>query len=66
MQVEIAKVDLPHERLHGLQTVADRLSVSVWTIRKWVQEGKVATVRLGKRRLMTETEVQRLIANGLG
>ncbi|HSE17602.1 MAG TPA: excisionase family DNA-binding protein [Pyrinomonadaceae bacterium] len=55
MQVEIAKSNLPPERFDGLQTVAHRLDVSVWTIRKWVQEGKIASVRLGKRRLITET-----------
>jgi excisionase family DNA binding protein len=53
------------ERLAGLHSVADRLSVSVWTVRKWVQLGKIASVKLGKRRLIAESEVDRIIARGL-
>lgn len=59
------KSSLSSERLSGLQDVADRLGVSVWTIRRWVQIGKVSSVRLGRRRLISETEIQRLIADGL-
>jgi excisionase family DNA binding protein len=54
-----------NERLHSLNTVADRLSVSIWTIRKWVQDGKLASLRLGARRLVKESEVQRAITEGL-
>jgi excisionase family DNA binding protein len=53
------------DRLAGLQSVADRLSVSVWTVRKWVQLGKLSSVKLGKRRLIAESEVQRIMMEGL-
>lgn len=53
------------ERLHSLARVAERLDVSVWTVRKWCQEGRLASVTLGARRLVAESEIQRVIAEGL-
>ncbi len=55
----------PQEKLVGLYSVADRFSVSVWTVRKWVQLGKLSSVKLGKRRLIAESEIERIIAEGL-
>ena len=60
-----AKAKYEGERLHSLDIVADRLSVSLWTVRKWVQTGRLASVRLGARRLVTESEIQRAIVEGL-
>jgi len=54
-----------HETLHGLDRVAKRLDVSVWTVRRWVQTGQLASVRLGARRLIRESEIERVIAEGL-
>lgn len=54
-----------YEELHGLTSVANRLSVSVWAIRKWVQTGQLASIRLGGRRLISESEIQRAIVEGL-
>ena len=53
------------EKLHSLSVVAERLSVSIWTIRKWVQTGQLASVRLGARRLISESEMQRAMNEGL-
>ncbi len=53
------------EDLHGLDKVAQRFDVSIWTIRKWCQEGRLASITLGARRLIAESEVKRAIAEGL-
>lgn len=48
-------------RLLGLDEAAEMLSLSVWTIRGWVQQGKVTTHKLGGRRLIPISEIERLI-----
>ena len=53
------------EQLIDLQSTARRLAVSIWTIRRWVQTGQLASLKLGARRLVTESEIQRAIAQGL-
>src|SRR5262249_54314985 len=50
------------ERLLPLNEAAMRLGVSIWTLRFWIQQGKVARHKLEGRRRMAESEVQRLIA----
>lgn len=60
-----AKTGQPKDELHGLDKVAERFDVSIWTIRKWCQEGRLSSIRLGARRLIRESEVQRVIAEGL-
>jgi excisionase family DNA binding protein len=57
--------DRSKDRLAGLDAVAERLSVSVWTVRKWCQLGKVSSVKLGKRRLIAESEIERIMSQGL-
>jgi excisionase family DNA binding protein len=52
-------------QLNDLETTARRLAVSIWTVRRWCQTGRLASVKLGTRRLITETEIQRAIAEGL-
>jgi excisionase family DNA binding protein len=53
------------DRLSGLSAVAERLDVSVWTVRRWVQTGRLRSLKLGARRLITESEIQRAMAEGL-
>jgi excisionase family DNA binding protein len=48
-------------RLLNIPEVARRWSVSEWTVRKWIQLGKVGSNKLGGRRLVPESEVERLI-----
>ncbi len=54
---------LEDDQLLGLETVAGLLGLSVWTIRKWVCEGKIKSVKLGSRRLIKMVEVRRLISD---
>jgi excisionase family DNA binding protein len=57
--------DFEKEELHGLDKVAQRLDVSIWTIRKWCVERRIASIRLGTRRLIRESEIQRVMKEGL-
>jgi excisionase family DNA binding protein len=55
----------PEDHLNDLETTARRLAVSIWTVRRWVQTGQLTSVKLGARRLITESEIQRAITEGL-
>ena len=54
------------QRLLGLTEAARMLSVSVHTLRRLVTRGEVATVNVGTRRLISESEVERIIQRGVG
>lgn len=57
---------LPATRLVNLETAAEWLGgLSVWTLRKWIQEGKIRdTCLIGSRRMIPISEVERLIQEG--
>ncbi len=63
--VSIADPGVKEERLSSLVLVAQQLNVSVWTVRRWVQLGRLASVKLGSRRLIADSEIQRAIKEGL-
>jgi excisionase family DNA binding protein len=50
------------ERLVPVDEAAYRLGVSPWTIRWWIQQGRIASNKLGARRLIPVSEIERLIA----
>lgn len=52
------------ERLLSVQEASERLGLSSWTIRRWIQLGKIRPVRLGSRVLLEQTELQRLVEIG--
>ena len=47
-----------------IREAAQAVSMSPWTFRKWITEGKIKVVRLGKRVLIEPQELQRLIERG--
>lgn len=49
------------DRLLSIEAAADLLSASPWTVRRWIQDGKIRSNKLGTRRLVPLSEVQRLI-----
>ena len=40
---------------------ARRLGVSIWTLRDWIANGKITSHKLGGRRLIPVSEIERLI-----
>lgn len=49
------------DRLAGIPEAAHRWGVSVWTVRAWIQAGKVTSNKMGGRRLIPVSEIERLI-----
>ena len=52
------------DKLVGLKVAAERLGVSQFTVRRRVKEGGVRGVRLGRRLLISESEIERVIREG--
>lgn len=50
--------------LISLDEAARRTGLSVWTWRKWISRRAVPSIRLGRRRLVDEADVERLVACG--
>lgn len=53
------------QQLHSLDATAQRLGVSRFTLYTWARLGRITTVRLGRRRLVSEEEISRLCREGL-
>ncbi len=47
--------------LLNIQEAGDLLGISPWTVRSYIADGKLAVVRIGRRILLEEEELQRLI-----
>jgi excisionase family DNA binding protein len=50
--------------LKSIEQAAGLLGISPWTVRSFVRSGKLKPVRLGRRVLLAEDELERLIAQG--
>lgn len=50
------------ERLLSIAVTAAQLSVSPWTIRLWIKKGRLGSAKLGTRRLVPQSEIERFIA----
>jgi len=53
------------ETLCPVKDAARQLGISVWTLRKKAYEGDVASVKIGVKLLIPESEVERLIREGM-
>jgi excisionase family DNA binding protein len=53
----------PARRLYSIQEVAQLLSVTVKHVYEMAYAGQLATVKLGRRRLVTAEELDRFIAS---
>ena len=51
--------------LKSIQQAANTWGVSVYTVRRLAAVGLVRTVRVGRRRLVPENEIERIIATGV-
>lgn len=52
------------ETLHPVKDAARTLGISVWTLRKKAYDGNVASVKIGAKLLIPESEIERLIREG--
>ena len=53
------------ERLVSFDAGAERLGLHAATLRLWAYQRKIASVKLGRRRLVPESEIDRLVATNL-
>jgi excisionase family DNA binding protein len=51
-------------RLKSVVEAAELLRISPWTVRSYIRDGKLKPVRLGRRVLLAEDELERLVAEG--
>jgi excisionase family DNA binding protein len=52
------------ETLLSIRKAAEKLGgLSEWTIRRWIYQGKLGSVKLGARRMISESEINRVIAS---
>ena len=55
----------PAPELIGIEAAAARLSLSPWTLRRWICDKKITTCKIGTRRLIPVSEIARLINDGM-
>jgi excisionase family DNA binding protein len=55
----------PSEKIAlDIDSAAEAISVSPWTIRKWISQGKHAATRLGRRVCVTPEALRKLVDEG--
>jgi excisionase family DNA binding protein len=47
-----------------IKEAAQALCLSPWTIRRWIADGKLQTIRLGRRVLIEPSELKRIVEAG--
>jgi len=48
----------------GIRDAAKAVGLSHWTLRQWIRQGKLATIRLGRRVLIEPGELHRMVQAG--
>ena len=51
------------DKFYTVDEAAEALRVSHWTVWSWIQKGKVRGTKVGDRRLIRESELERLIVD---
>jgi predicted site-specific integrase-resolvase len=51
--------------LKSIQQAANTWGVSVYTVRRFAASGLVRTVTVGRRRLVSDNEIERIVATGV-
>lgn len=52
------------KQLHDLKSAAAVLGISPWTVRSFISKGQLTPVRIGRRVLLEEVELERFISAG--
>jgi excisionase family DNA binding protein len=50
----------------GLKEASETLGISHWTLRRYIREGKIQAVRIGRRVLLEPAELAKLVTYGRG
>jgi excisionase family DNA binding protein len=53
------------DRLVSIKDAAEILAISPWTVRAWVTQGRISSAKLGARRLIPESEINRLLSEAI-
>ena len=53
------------DRLVSIKDAATILAISPWTVRAWITQGKITSAKLGTRRLIPESEINRLLTDAI-
>jgi excisionase family DNA binding protein len=53
-------------KLLNIKAAAELLSISPYTVRSYIRAGKLRSVRIGRRVLLAEAELERLVAESQG
>jgi excisionase family DNA binding protein len=56
---------IANQRYLGVDAVGDLTGLSPWTWRRWAYDGKVASVKVGRRLLIPASEIERVMHEGL-
>jgi len=54
-----------NENLHPIKDAAKQLGVSVWTLRRKAYDGEIASAKIGAKLLIPESEIARIIQEGM-
>ncbi len=57
-------MDKPN-RLISVKAAAERLGVSIISVYRWSEKGRLASIKLGSRRLVSEQAIEALIASAM-
>jgi len=52
------------EPLQSIESAAKTLSLSPWTVRAYIRQGKIRPVRIGRRVLIDSQEIERIVEEG--
>jgi excisionase family DNA binding protein len=50
--------------LKSIEQAAGLLGISPWTVRSYIRSGRLRSVRIGRRVLLAEHELERLVSEG--
>ncbi len=54
-----------NQTIYPVKDAAARLGISVWTLRKKAYEGEIDSIKIGAKLLIPESEIARLIQEGM-
>ena len=52
--------------LKSIEEAAGLLGISTWTVRSYIRDGRLKPVRIGRRVLLCEDELERFVAESQG